>query len=85
MLGEVFINYGGEILYCSTTYEAFPDMVSDNGGKRVEVPLTPDCKYDLDGMLAAVGVPDLIDEDDEGLPGLECEPHCLLGRHHRPG
>ena len=62
MLGEVFINCGDEILYCSPTYEAFPDMVSDNGGKRVEVPLTPDCKYDLDGMLAAVGDPDLIDE-----------------------
>lgn len=54
MLGEVFINYGDEILYCSPTYEAFPDMASDNGGKRVSVPLTSDGKYDLDGMLAAV-------------------------------
>ena len=35
MLGEVFINYGDEVLYCSPTYEAFPDMVSDNGGVRV--------------------------------------------------
>lgn len=54
MLGEVFINYGDEIVYCSPSYEAFPDMVSDNGGVRVEVPLTKDYKFDLDGMLAAV-------------------------------
>ncbi|MFV0411639.1 MAG: pyridoxal phosphate-dependent aminotransferase [Oscillospiraceae bacterium] len=54
MLGEVFINYGDEIVYCSPSYEAFPDMVSDNGGVRVEVPLTGDYKFDLDGMLAAI-------------------------------
>lgn len=54
MLGEVFINYGDEIVYCAPSYEAFPDMVSDNGGVRVEVPLTKDYKFDLDGMLAAV-------------------------------
>lgn len=54
MLGEVFINYGDEIVYCMPSYEAFPDMVSDNGGIRVEIPLTKDFKFDLEGMLAAV-------------------------------
>lgn len=54
MLGEVFINYGDEIVYCAPSYEAFPDMISDNGGVRVEVPLTADYKFDLDGMLAAL-------------------------------
>lgn len=54
MLGEVFINYGDEILYCAPTYEAFPDMVSDNGGVRVEVPLTDDYKFDLAALRAAV-------------------------------
>ena len=54
MLGEVFINYGDEIVYCTPSYEAFPDMVSDKGGVRVEVPLTKDYKFDLDGMLAAI-------------------------------
>lgn len=54
MIGEVFINYGDEIVYCSPTYEAFPDMVSDNGGVRVELPLDENFCYDLDAMLAAV-------------------------------
>lgn len=54
MLGEVFINYGDEVLYCSPTYEAFPDMVSDNGGVRVEVPLTADYRFDLAALRAAV-------------------------------
>ena len=34
--------------------EAFPDMVSDNGGVRVVLPLTDDYCYDLDAMLAAI-------------------------------
>ncbi len=54
MLGEVFINYGDEIVYCAPSYEAFPDMISDNGGVRVEVPLTKDYKFDLDKMLDAI-------------------------------
>ncbi len=54
MLGSVFLNYGDEVVYCDPTYEAFPDMISDNGGVRVPVPLTSDYRYDLDGMLAKV-------------------------------
>lgn len=54
MLGEVFINYGDEVVYCMPSYEAFPDMVSDNGGVRVPVPLDKDYKFDLDRMFAAI-------------------------------
>lgn len=54
MLGEVFLNYGDEVVYCMPSYEAFPDMVSDNGGVRVEVPMDEAYRYDLNGMLAAV-------------------------------
>lgn len=54
MIGEVFINYGDEVVYCVPTYDAFPDMVSDNGGTRVELPLDENFCYDLDAMLAAV-------------------------------
>ena len=43
-----------EVVYCAPTYEAFPDMVSDNGGVRVVLPLTDDYCYDLDAMLAAI-------------------------------
>ncbi len=54
MIGEVFINYGDEVVYCSPTYEAFPDMVSDNGGVRVPVPLDENFCYDLDAMYEAI-------------------------------
>lgn len=54
MIGEVFINYGDEVVYCSPTYEAFPDMVSDNGGIRVSIPLDENFCYDLDAMYRAI-------------------------------
>lgn len=54
MIGEVFINYGDEVVYCMPSYEAFPDMVSDNGGVRVEVPVDAEYRYDLAGMRAAI-------------------------------
>ena len=54
MLGEIFINPGDEVVYCMPSYESFPDMVNENGGKRVENPLTADYHFDLDGMYEAV-------------------------------
>lgn len=54
MLGEIFINPGDEVVYCMPSYESFPDMVNDYGGKRVEIPLTVDYHFDLDGMYEAV-------------------------------
>lgn len=54
MLGEIFINPGDEVVYCMPSYESFPDMVNDYGGKRVEIPLTANYHFDLDGMYEAV-------------------------------
>lgn len=54
ILGSVFLNYGDEVVYGTPSYEAFPDMISENGAVRVPVPLTADFKLDLDGMLAKV-------------------------------
>lgn len=54
MIGEVFLNYGDEVVYCMPSYDAFADMVSDNGGIRVEVPLDKNYCYDLNGMAAAI-------------------------------
>ena len=54
MLGEIFINPGDEVVYCMPSYESFPDMVNYYGGKRVEIPLTADYHFDLDGMYEAV-------------------------------
>ena len=38
LVGEIFLNIGDEVVYCTPTYEAFPDMISDNGAVRVPVP-----------------------------------------------
>lgn len=54
MLGEVFLNYGDEVVYGDPSYEAFPDMISDNGGVRVPVALDENYRFDLDAMRAAV-------------------------------
>lgn len=54
LVGEIFLNIGDEVVYCTPTYEAFPDMISDNGAVRVPVPLTVDYKFDLDAMRAAI-------------------------------
>ncbi len=54
MIGEVFLNEGDEVVYGDPSYEAFPDMISDNGGVRVPVPLTSDYKFDLDAMRKAI-------------------------------
>ena len=54
MLGEIFINPGDEVVYCMPSYESFPEMVKDYGGKRVQIPLTADYHFDLDGMYEAV-------------------------------
>lgn len=54
MIGEVFINYGDEVVYCAPTYEAFPDMISDNGGVRVPLPLDSNFCYDLNAMYNAI-------------------------------
>ena len=54
MIGEIFLNYGDEVVYSMPSYDAFPDMASDNGAVRVEIPLDKDFNYDLDAMLAAV-------------------------------
>lgn len=54
MIGEIFLNEGEEVVYGTPSYEAFPDMISDNGGVRVPVPLTKDYRFDLPAMRKAV-------------------------------
>lgn len=54
MIGEVFLDPGDEVVFCSPTFEAFPDMANDNGALPVEVPLDQNQCYDLDAMYAAI-------------------------------
>lgn len=54
MLGEIFLNYGDEVVLGDPSYEAFRDTVNINGGIPVMVPLDDSLSYNLDNMLAAI-------------------------------
>lgn len=54
MLGEIFINYGDEVVLGDPSYEAFRDTVNVNGGIPVMVPLDDSLTYNLDAMLSAI-------------------------------
>jgi histidinol-phosphate aminotransferase len=45
---------GDEVLYAWRSFEAYPGLVTVSGASSVTVPLLPDARHDLDGMLAAI-------------------------------
>jgi len=45
---------GDEVLYAWRSFEAYPIWTQISGATSVQVPLLPDERHDLDGMLAAV-------------------------------
>ncbi|MDR0838983.1 MAG: histidinol-phosphate transaminase [Oscillospiraceae bacterium] len=54
LLCDVFINPGDEILYCDPTFSAAASAGKRHGSISVPVPLTPDLKFDLKALRAAV-------------------------------
>lgn len=52
--GEVFIQPGDEGIVCSPTYPPYYSIIRKSGGAVVDVPMTKDCAFDLDGIVAAV-------------------------------
>ncbi|WP_027701986.1 histidinol-phosphate transaminase [Metaclostridioides mangenotii] len=51
LLGEGFVNKDDEVIYCSPSFPSYRTAIIKNEGIPVEVPLTPDYKYNLDGIL----------------------------------
>ncbi|HCQ6140240.1 TPA: histidinol-phosphate transaminase [Clostridioides difficile] len=51
LIGEAFINRGDEVIYCNPTFPSYRTATIKNEGIPVEVPLTEDYKYDLQGIL----------------------------------
>ncbi|GAB3615212.1 histidinol-phosphate transaminase [Humibacter ginsengisoli] len=45
---------GDEVLYAWRSFEAYPGLVTVSGASSVTVPLLPDARHDLDGMVAAI-------------------------------
>ena len=45
-----FTANGGSIVTCDPTFDSLPKAAADLKGKWVKVPLTPDYKFDLDGI-----------------------------------
>ena len=54
LLGEVFVCDGDEVVFCDPTFGAYASAATRNNGKAVACPLTPDQKFDLKAMKAAV-------------------------------
>lgn len=73
MVGQTFLDSGDEVLFCTPTFEAFPDMTYLNEAVPVTVPLTEDQRFDLDGMLRAV--------TDRTKIVVVCNPNNPTGTH----
>ncbi|WP_346769277.1 histidinol-phosphate transaminase [Planctomonas sp. JC2975] len=45
---------GDEVVYAWRSFEAYPGLVVVSGASSVTVPLLPDARHDLDGMVSAI-------------------------------
>ncbi len=54
IMAQLFITEGGRSLYAWPAFVVYRLATLANGGRGIEVPLTPDLKHDLDAMAAAV-------------------------------
>jgi len=54
LITMAFINEGDEVIYSSPTFGSYRESTLMMGGKPVEVPLTEDYVYNLDGILEKV-------------------------------
>jgi histidinol-phosphate aminotransferase len=51
---SAYVNEGDEVLYCSPTFPAYRSSTLLMGGKPIEVPLTNEFAFDLDGLKANI-------------------------------
>lgn len=51
---SAYINEGDEVIYCSPTFPAYRSSTLLMGGKPIEVPLTKNMTFDLDGMKESI-------------------------------
>jgi len=54
LIGQAYVNPGDEVIYCVPTFSVYRTSAVVMGGVPVEIPLTKDCTFDLEAMLAAV-------------------------------
>jgi histidinol-phosphate aminotransferase len=54
LVTEILIEDGDEVVYSKPTFPAYYNNTVRNGGVPVEVPLTQDYRYNLEGMLNAI-------------------------------
>ena len=51
---QAFCDPGDEVVYAWRSFEAYPIAAQLVGARSVDIPLTPDARHDVAGMLAAV-------------------------------
>jgi|SRR5690625_1258250 len=54
ILISAYINEGDEVVYCTPTFPVYKSATLLMGGSCIEVPMTNDWKYDLNGMLEKI-------------------------------
>lgn len=54
LIGTAYINPGDEVIYCTPTFPAYRTITLLMEGIPVEIPVTEDYTYDLDGILASI-------------------------------
>ncbi|MDB4868296.1 MAG: histidinol-phosphate aminotransferase [Cohnella sp.] len=54
LIGQAYINPGDEVVYCVPTFPVYRTSTVMMGGVPLEVAMTRDYKFDLDGMLARI-------------------------------
>ncbi|MBL4954337.1 histidinol-phosphate transaminase [Neobacillus sp. YIM B02564] len=54
LIGTAYINPGDEVIYCTPTFPAYRTTTLLMEGIPVEVPMTQDYTYNLEGILAAI-------------------------------
>jgi len=54
MIGLAFINPGDEVVYSDLSFPAYANITNKMDGKGIIVPILPDYRQDINGMIAAV-------------------------------
>lgn len=54
MLGLTFINPGDEVIFGKLSFPAYENITTKMDGRCIPIPMTPDYRIDVDGMIAAI-------------------------------
>jgi histidinol-phosphate aminotransferase len=54
--GDALLEPGAELVYAWPSFSVYPHLAAASGARAIQVPLTPDHRHDLEGMLREITV-----------------------------